>query len=259
MKLLGPGEWVRVSRPTDLKVDEQVVDRLPQGTIGQVVQVEGDRVWLEGQKGWVSGGDVQTGEELADGVVGFRLGPVLRPLCKPVVSKQDEHFAVIAEKGDGMCVVLDGQAGPEFDGIGAGSLVFSPDGRRFAYGAKQGNTWFVVLDGQVGPEFDGVGEIVFSPDGRRFAYGARKGKKWFVVLDGQAGPEFDGIGEIVFSPDGRRFAYAVRKGEKEFVVVDGQVGSAFDGIVAGPLVAQGDGAVIYYTIKDGHFWHILHH
>jgi hypothetical protein len=59
------------------------------------------------------------------------------------------------------------------------------------------NKWFVVVDGQAGPGYDGIGDITFSLDGKHVAYGARRSKwlvsKWFVVVDGQTGPEYDGI------------------------------------------------------------------
>ena len=35
-------------------------------------------------------------------------------------------------------------------------LAFSPDGKRLAYAAKKGGKRFVVLDGQPGPEYDGI-------------------------------------------------------------------------------------------------------
>ena len=47
------------------------------------------------------------------------------------------------------------------------NTVFSPDGKRVAYAARKGAKWLVVVDGQQGAEYDeiGVGTLVFSPDG----------------------------------------------------------------------------------------------
>jgi len=87
--------------------------------------------------------------------------------------------------------------------------VFSPDSRRVAYSAEMGEKCLVVVDGQAGPEYDDIleGSPVFSPDSSRVAYSARKGQKRFVVVDGQAGPEYDAIvrfdpAKLTFDADG---------------------------------------------------------
>ncbi len=109
---------------------------------------------------------------------------------------------------------MDGQAGAEYDGIAAGSMIFSADGKRMAYVAQKGAKQMVVVDGEAGPEYDeiGKGTLIFSADGKRVAYGAQKGAKRFVVVDGQAGPGDDGISPPlqrrrqargVWSPEGR--------------------------------------------------------
>jgi hypothetical protein len=46
-----------------------------------------------------------------------------------------------------------------------GTPVFSLDGKRCAYGAKETDKWVVVLDGQSGPEHDGIISLSFHPDG----------------------------------------------------------------------------------------------
>ncbi|MCY2955086.1 MAG: hypothetical protein NTU53_24425 [Planctomycetota bacterium] len=53
----------------------------------------------------------------------------------------------------------------------------------------------MVADGQAGPEYNGIGEIapIFSPDRKRVAYVAEKTKNWFAVVDVQAGPAYDGM------------------------------------------------------------------
>ena len=142
-----PGQWVRTTEPVQMKVGQELVDLLPRGTIAKVEKVEGDEICLEveGKKGWVPAGKVQSAQQRAPGVMGFRLGPVLIALGPSVSNTRGGHFAYPALGSSGkVVVVLDGQEGPEFDGILKGTPVFSPDGRRFAYGAggARSGWWF---------------------------------------------------------------------------------------------------------------------
>jgi len=177
---------------------------------------------------------------------GLRHGEIV-----PFATPDGCHIAFVAQKGDKQLVVVDGELGPEFDGIDERSLVFSPDGKRMAYVARKGDKWLVVVDGKTGPAFDGISQPVFSPDGKRIAYAAQKGDKWRGLVDGQAGPEFDWIGKgtLVFSADGKRLAYAARKGFKCFVVVDGEAGPEVALVLAGPAFLR-DGRLEYIALKD---------
>ena len=115
------------------------------------------------------------------------------------------------------------------------SLMVSPDSRRLAYLAQHGDKWLVVVDGQEGKEYDGIGALLFSPDGQRVAYGAQHGAKWLVVVEGQEGKKYDGISEgtPLFSGDSRRVAYGAQIGAKWLVVVDGQYGKIYDFFLRG--------------------------
>ena len=72
----------------------------------------------------------------------------------------------------------------------------------------------MVVDGQAGPKYDGISRPIFSPDGKRVGYGAQKGAKWLVVVDGQAGPEYEWIakGGPTFHADGTLEFLAVKSG-----------------------------------------------
>jgi Tol biopolymer transport system component len=138
--------------------------------------------------------------------------------------------AFVQKQAHGSSVWIDGQAGPCYDKVGKGSIVFSPDGRRCAYTARQDGKWFVVLDGAKGPRFDRMdhGSLTFSPDGRRFAYVAGVGRWWHLwgagwkaVIDGVEGPRFSSVGKAVFSLDGTRVAYPARARGQSFMVIDG--------------------------------------
>jgi WD40 repeat protein len=176
------------------------------------------------------------------------------------------HIAWAERHGTKWAVVIDGQAGPECDGIGGG-IVFSPDGKYAAYGAKRSkwfaDKWFVVVNNEAGPEYDGIGPIVFSPDGKRLAYVVRKNKwlvnKWLVVVDNQAGSAYDGIGCVVFSPDGKHVAYGAKRSKrlmsKWVVVVDGQPGVEYNSIACGPVFLK-DGTAEYIAMKGGSLYRV---
>ncbi|MGD0463919.1 MAG: hypothetical protein ABSB74_15655, partial [Tepidisphaeraceae bacterium] len=67
-----------------------------------------------------------------------RLGPMDAEVLYPVFSRDGRHFAYVARRDQMLCVVVDGQAGAEYDDIGEDSVIFSPDGKRVAYAAKTG-------------------------------------------------------------------------------------------------------------------------
>ena len=98
-----------------------------------------------------------------------------------IFSKDSKHVGYIAGVKDGAAaggnvatpnaaaplkqfVVIDGQEGKHYDGIGRGTLTFGPDGNHSAYAASVGEKQFLVLDGKEGKQFDVVakGGIVFT-------------------------------------------------------------------------------------------------
>lgn len=155
-------------------------------------------------------------------------------------------------------VIVDGKQENQYDQIPAESLIFSPDSRRLAYGAKAGDKLVVVVDGQEGTPYDGVGGLIFSPDSRHLAYLARVGNKPMVVVDGQEGKPYDGIGAggLIFSPDSRRLAYAARAGSQWVVVVDGQErkryeGKGYEGGLAGARIIFDSATSLHYMAGRG--------
>ena len=74
--------------------------------------------------------------------------------------------------------------------MGAGSLLFSPDGKRLAYVAQVGKQQMVLLDGQAGKPYLGIvaGSLTFSPDSQHLAYAVQgEDQQWFSVMDAQEG------------------------------------------------------------------------
>jgi len=80
-------------------------------------------------------------------------------------------------------VVVDGKEEKQYDSIGGGTLIFSPDSKRVAYGATIGNKWFVVVDGKEEKQYDGLvkgGTIIFDSSDS-LHYLARKGSIIYLV------------------------------------------------------------------------------
>ena len=80
-------------------------------------------------------------------------------------------------------VVVDGKEGEKYDGIGAGTLIFSADSQRVAYGARVGDKWFVVVDGKIGRRYNVIvrgGEVVFDSSDS-LHYLAQRGSGIYLV------------------------------------------------------------------------------
>ncbi|MEA3401495.1 MAG: hypothetical protein U9R79_09680 [Armatimonadota bacterium] len=181
---------------------------------------------------------------------------------------------------------LDGEIGPEFDGVSGPH--FSADGQRFAYfagrnTAEDAKKWVVIVDGVPGPEFDAIRAVgplplsladghfvgtVFSADGQHVTYGGRIGPekdgRWHMVRDGVLGPDFDDVSYPATSPDGKRFAYIAVQGRDHFVVLDGQRGPvARSGGADAPrpigvaLLFSPDSRHLAYTARFGKKWCVV--
>ena len=87
------------------------------------------------------------------------------------------------------------------------SLEVSGDGRHLAYVAAKGRKSWVVVDGQAGAEYEAIESLKVSPDSKRVAYvvekkgpdGRHRGE--LVVVDEQTGREYDRVDGPIFSPD----------------------------------------------------------
>jgi len=90
-------------------------------------------------------------------------------------------------------------------------------GSRFAWAATKAKKWVVSVGGKDGAEYDGIlaGSPVFSADGAHVAYAAKAGTKWVVVLDEKATAPYDGVivGGPSFTADGGLEFLAFRQGK----------------------------------------------
>ena len=96
-----------------------------------------------------------------------RLGPTDAKAQNIAQSPDGRHLAHITFRDQKACVVVDGQAGAEYDGIVKGTPLFSPDSKRVAYVAIKGEKSFVVVDHQACAEYYEIleGTLIFSPHG----------------------------------------------------------------------------------------------
>jgi Tol biopolymer transport system component len=173
-----------------------------------------------------------------------------------IFSPDSKRLAYPVQKGKKWSVVVDGQAGAEFDGTVENSLNFSPDGKRLGFVAVKGGKSLVVVDGQeAGTGYDGTieGSLKLT-DLHVVAYAAKRGDKAFAVVDEKATPAYDGIDDPIFSPDGKRLAYAARTGKKWLVVVDGQPGAEYDGVFA--LSFRSNDDFEYLAVKKQTFYRV---
>lgn len=168
-----------------------------------------------------------------------------------VFSPNARRTAYLAAGGQKVRVVVDGEAGKEYDEVVSGSLMFSPDSRHTGYIARDGQKFRRVLDGREGPAYDAIQAYVFSPDSQHTAYltmDNRTGAR--VIVDAAEGREYEFVWKdtLTFSPDSKRVAYIGRRGEK------GKKGAPVpaDGIPRGGWRLVVDG-------KEGKSYELAHH
>ena len=111
--------------------------------------------------------------------------------------------------------VIDGAAGPAFEGTQVGSLLKNAVTGSTPQIATGYRTQFWV-------DTHGVSTPVFSPDAARVAYAAHRERDAAVMLDGEPGSAFSSIiAGPVFSPDNRHIAIAITDNEAKTLVIDG--------------------------------------
>lgn len=156
-------------------------------------------------------------------------------------SPDRSRAVVVLQDMRGQRVQVDGRDGEVFAAVGVDALSFSPDGKRLAYPARTPAGWVVVIDGAAGPRFEGVAEIVWSGDSQHVAYAAARDERWRVILDGREGPSLEALRarSLRLSHDGAHIAYAGDDGGRVVVVVDGVRSAPYDAI--GKLSLGGDG------------------
>jgi hypothetical protein len=134
----------------------------------------------------------------------------------------------------------------------AGTVVFSPDGKRVAYVKSVAGAVAPVIDGKVGRSYDSIGTIEFSPDSTHFYYvGSRDGD--FAVYDGQEMPREDvnGVSNFVFSQSGGSFAYLARSAQAGTrMVVNGKASKPFNGLIPNSMTFSADGKHYAYAVHS---------
>ncbi len=174
----------------------------------------------------------------------------------PQSLKTDAHarqVAFVIQIGSKQRMVINGQTGPEFSGVGAGDPEFSDNGRTAYLGILDAGEC-MVIDGKQQPIYDLVGRppAIFSPDGKRTAYAAQIENEQFVILDGAAQPRFDGVSasSIQFSSDSIRLAYVATANNLQTVVIDGKPTLWHSGIGKGTLQFSPDSKHFAYVALE---------
>ena len=182
------------------------------------------------------------------------LGPLPATVVGRAMSSDGRRIALACQEDQKFWVSVDGQDGPEYDGINKDSLAFSPDGKRVAYVAKKREQWVMVADGQAGEGFASLSGPIFSPDGKRLAYLASRAGGQAAVVDGQASETYEHIEWVFFSADGKHVGYAVNKDQQRLMMVDGQAGPAYDDLVGWASMFAPQGPRMAYAANNGRRW-----
>lgn len=113
------------------------------------------------------------------------------------------------------------ERGPGYEDLGE-ILV---EGDRVAYAGRDARGWRVVVDGEVGPPFASLraGSVRFAPEGRRVSYVGRDGEGEHAVVDGVPGPGYERIDRLTFGAKGALVAYVGEQADGVELVVDGRV------------------------------------
>lgn len=175
-------------------------------------------------------------------------------------SPGSRRVAYATRRGSKQCVIVNGVAGAEYDGIAQCTIKFSPDGSHLAYVAERytiaGKIQLLVLDGAEQAEYTEIPfpGILFSPDGAHLVYFADIGGRRVAVVDGKPGGEYSDSDPYympapVWSADSAHVAFAAVKGRKAVVVKDGTEGPEYDAIDG--VALNCDGSRIAYVARRG--------
>jgi hypothetical protein len=172
-----------------------------------------------------------------------------------VVAARDAGALAWVESGPGgERFVVDGVAGPPFDGIGAAAC--HEGGSGCAYGARddQGR-WYVMHDDVRQGPWLSVASPSFSPDGELLAYRAETADGWRLVVDGKAGEAYQAIERFALLGGGR-VAMVARNGARR-ILLEGRAGEdpwtelgRFQRVYA--LVPGPAGALAATVLEAGH-------
>jgi hypothetical protein len=101
------------------------------------------------------------------------------------VSPDGKRVACVAKAGNIIFskrfVFVDGKEEKQYDGIGEGTPIFSPDSKRVSYWACVGNKCLVVVDGKEEKQYDGFGGIIIFDSPDSLHYLTEKGRSMYLV------------------------------------------------------------------------------
>ena len=178
-------------------------------------------------------------------VDGEELGPYTS--AHGLLLRGSEGYVFRAKIGQSYHVVVDGEPGEPFDGVGE----LTATDQDLCYEVRLGKQAFLVSGGKRHGPFEVSMDPVLDPGGRRVAYAARwQGKHYAVVGARKLGP-FDRAPDFAFAPDSGRVGVLGRSDDEATIHVDGrEVGRAK---YAADLVL-GPGSRLAYWIQERGMW-----
>ena len=138
-----------------------------------------------------------------------------------------QQLAYVASDLGGWQVVREGVPSAPFEAVMQGSLTFSPDGCFLAFVIAEGNQFRVVVKGELGPLYEGIGALRFGPDSQQLAYIVRKGGHQYLALGDRLLGPFNAIADFTLGPN-RRLGMLVRSDDGWRALIDGQESEVFD-------------------------------
>ncbi|HED66796.1 MAG TPA: hypothetical protein ENJ09_14725 [Planctomycetes bacterium] len=163
-----------------------------------------------------------------------------------VFDRSGKHWYYIAQDGDRITVVSDGENGPSSKHLGSVPPSFLSDGR-LIYSLREKKQETLVVDGKPVGVYPRLRHFVLSPDRTRYACFTGKDGEWTLLLDGEPRGTYPfAPSPPVFTQDSKRMAFLAGRSRKNFVVVDGIEGPAFDIIQRRSVAFTPDGKHVAY-------------
>ena len=213
----------------------------------------------------------------------------------PLYSPDNRHIAFLAENGQKVKLVLDGeemgdylkllsyhfsetggelyfitqnrdrlyyfhkggrQYGP-FENIKL-TFAVTGDGAHFVFAKKANGIWSLVRDGQDGPVYDLIAHTVFGGAKGNLAFSALKNRKLHLVYEGRESPAYDNLWPPYFSSSGDTMVCRAEKEGKQYLLLNLRCRlGPYTAIVEESFCFSPDGKHFAFICFDGQAYHLV--